>query len=181
MNGGLISVLLVSLLAPGVGPASAQVADKAKEAERIERECGVRKGTITINGDRLRLRLSPDEAYDRVDCALERLRKADLGKLGFVGNEVDQNAVLRPPLRYVAAGSKVQIAALVNAAKADKWTVTRTATAPEGTVIVLFESGAATTHGEASKLLDRIWKLEFGDIAFGLAPRKLSDSDSFDD
>jgi hypothetical protein len=45
----------------------------------------------------------------------------------------------------------------------------------------LFESGAAMTNGQAGRLLDRIWKKEFGDIAFGTAPRKLSDPNPYED
>ena len=134
-----------------------------------------------VTGDQIRLQPSPDEAYDHVDCALARLNKAGLGKLGFVGNEADPNAILRPPLRYIAKGSSAEIASLVKAAEADKWAVNMMATASDGTTIVLFESGPTMTNGQATKLLDRIWKNEFGDIAFGTAPRKLSDRDPFDD
>ncbi len=52
------------------------------------------------------------------------------------------------------------MAALVKAAQADKWVINKTATASDGMTIVEFESGATMTHGEASKLLDRIWNKE---------------------
>ena len=81
----------------------------------------------------------------------------------------------------IAEGSNAEIAALVKAAQADKWVVKKTATASDGMAIVRIESGAAITNGQASKLLDRIWKMEFGDIAFGTAPRKLSDPNLFGD
>ncbi len=180
MNRRLMLVLLPSLVLFGAAPA-ARVTDKTKEAARIESECGLKKGTITVSGDQIRLQPSPDQAYEKVDCALERLNKAGLGNLGFVGNEADPNDVLRPPLRYIAEGSSAEMAALVKAAQADKWVINKTATASDGMTIVEFESGATMTHGEASKLLDRIWNKEFGDIGFGTAPRKLSDPNSFED
>jgi hypothetical protein len=150
----------------------------AAEVSQIERECGLKKGTLTVDDDHLRLKPSPDEAYERVDCALARLRKAGLGeRLGFVGNEADPNAVLRPPLRYIAVGSAAQMAALTKAAQVDRWTIDRTASTSDGMVIVQFESGATMTNGQAESLLNRIWKDEFGDISFGMAPRKLSSRD----
>lgn len=176
----LLLLLLPSLVAFSAAPATSQVADGVKEAASIESECGLKKGTITVTGGQTRLRLSPDEAYDHVDCAFARLNKAGLGKLGFVGNEADPNAILRPPVRYIAKGSSAQIASLVQAAEADKWAINITATASDGTTFVQFESGATMTHGQANRLLDLIWRNEFGDIAFGTAPRKLSDPDPFD-
>jgi hypothetical protein len=181
MGGRLTLAALFSSVAFGCIPAFAQVTDKAREAARIESECGLKKGTITVSGDEVRLQPSPDEAYDHVDCALTRLNKAGLGKLGFVGNEADPNAVLEIPLRYVAEGSSAQIAALVKAAQADKWTVVRTATASDGMVIVQFESSSTMTHGQATLLLNRIWKNEFGDIFLGLAPHRLSARNPDDD
>lgn len=168
--------LLTMVAALGFAPAAvAQVTDKAKGAARIESDCGLKKGTLTIHGESVWLSPSQDEAYERIDCALAQLRTGGLGKFGFVGNEADPNAVLRPPLRYIAEGSSVQVTALVSAARADKWVITRTATASDGTAIAQFESGPTMTNGQASKLLDRVWKNEFGDIGFGFAPRKLSD------
>lgn len=172
---------LSSVLWFRAAPAAAQVTDKTKQAAAIENDCGLKKGTITISGDQIRLQPRPDEAYEKVDCALERLKKAGLGKLGFVGNEADPNAVLRPPLRYIAEGSSAEMAALVKAAKAEKWVISKTATASDGMTIVQFESGATMTNGQAIKLLDRIWSKEFSDVGFGTAPRKLSDPNPFDD
>ena len=181
VNRPLILVWLSSVIALGAVAANAEVVDKAKEAARIEHDCGLQKGTITISGDQVRLQPSPNEAYERVDCALGQLNKAGVGKLGFVGNEADPNAILRPPLRYIAEGSSAQIQALMSAAQRDKWAITKTATASDGSAIIQIESGATMTNDQASKLLDRIWKKEFGDVAFGFAPRKLSDPNPFDD
>ena len=172
---------LMSVLLLGTAPPAAQVTDKAKQASDIESQCGLKKGTITVSGDQIRLQPLLDEAYENVDCALERLNKAGLGKLGFVGNEADPNAVLRPPLRYIAEGSSAEMTALVKAAQAEKWVISKTAAASGGMTIVQFESGATMTNGQATKLLDRIWSKEFGDVAFGTAPRKLSDPNPFDD
>ena len=94
---------------------------------------------------------------------------------------MDPNAVLRPALRYIAVGSAEQIAALVKAARDSRWTVRKTATASDGTAIVQLESGSKMTNGEAMKLLDRVWNKEFGDLEFGTAPRKLSDTGDYED
>jgi hypothetical protein len=154
----------------------------AADVRRIERECQLKAGTLTVEGEHVRLRPAPDEDYERVDCALGRLRKAGLGeRLGFVGNEADPNAVLRPPLRYIAVGSAAQMAALRKAAEVDRWTIDRTATSSDGTVILQFETGATMTNGQAESLLNRIWKNEFGDISLGMAPRKLSSRDQVDE
>jgi hypothetical protein len=174
-------LLLASLTALVASPTFAQDVDKAKEAARIERECGLKKGTITVIGDDIRLQPSPNEAYGNVDCALSKLRNAGLGKLGFVGNQADPNAVLRPPLRYIAAGPSAQIQTLSIAAQSEKWAITKTATASDGTAIIQIESGANMTNGQVGKLLDRIWKKEFGNISFGFAPRKLSGPNPYDD
>lgn len=181
MNRRLLFALLPSLVAFDAAPAAAGLVDKAKEVARIESVCGLKKGTITATGDEIRLQPSPDEAYEHVDCALARLNKAGLGKLGFVGNAPDPNAILRLPDRYIVKGSSAEIASLVKAAKADKWGIDVTATASDGMTFVELESGATMTHGQAGELLDRIWKNEFGNIAVGMAPRKLSDPVTFDD
>lgn len=82
---------------------------------------------------------------------------------------------LRPLLRYIAGGPKAQIAALEKAVRAEKWTIIRRASASDGSAILQFESGLRMTNGEATKLLDRIFNQEFGDLEFGFALRKLSD------
>jgi hypothetical protein len=87
----LVLLLLPALAALGAAPAAAPPTDKAREAARIETECGLKTGTITVLGDHVTLRPSPDEAYEKVDCALARLNKGVLGKLGFVGNEAAPN------------------------------------------------------------------------------------------
>ena len=92
MGHPLTLLLLPSLAALGAAPVTAQATDKAREAARIETECGLKKGTITVIGDHVTLQPSPDEDYEKVDCALARLNKGDLGKLGFVGNEAAPNA-----------------------------------------------------------------------------------------
>jgi hypothetical protein len=69
----------------------------------------------------------------------------------------------------------------VKAAGADKWLINQTAAASNGLTIDLFESGPARTNGQAGRLLERIWKKESGDIAFGTAPRKLSDPNRYED
>jgi hypothetical protein len=173
--------LMLFVVALGAAPAIAQVADRAKEAAHIETECRLKKGSITVTGDRILLQPFGDVTYEEVACAIARLEKAGLGKIGFVGNEADPDGVLQPPLRYIAEGSSTQMAALIKAAESENWAINKTATGSDGMTIVQFESGATMTHGQASRLLERIWKKEFGDIAFGMAPRKLSKPDPFRD
>ena len=174
-------VLALTSVALIAAPAAAQVADKASEVARIESECGLKKGTLTVTGDHIQLLPSPDEAYERVDCAIDRLNKAQVGKLGFVGNEADPHTILRPPLRYIAEGSSAQMAALMKAAQADNWVIDKTGTASDGSMFVQLESGATMTFGQSEHLLNRIWRREFGDIFFGMSPRKLSDPNQLDD
>jgi hypothetical protein len=50
----------------------------------------------------------------------------------------------------------------------------RTATASDETAMLQFESGPTMTEGQSENLLRRIWKREFGDVEFGIAPRRLS-------
>jgi len=88
----LLTLLLLSFAAFAAAPGAVQAKDKSKEAALIESECGLKKGTITAIGDQIRLQPSPDEGYKNVDCAIGRLNKADLGKLGFVGNEAATEA-----------------------------------------------------------------------------------------
>jgi len=153
----------------------------ASTIEGINRDCKLKEGTLILVGDEVRFQPPPDEEFERLECALSRLKERPGVKFGFIGNERDSNAVLKPPLRYIAEGSSLQIAALANAAQADKWTVVMRASSPDGLAIVQFESGPAMTGGQATALLDRIWKKEFGDIAFGMAPRKLSDPGDIDE
>jgi hypothetical protein len=182
MNRILMLVALSSIAIFGGEPAfGADALDKTKQAAVIERDFGLKAGTIIVKEDGVHLVPSPDEPYENLDCALTRLRKEGLGKLGFVGNEVDPNTILEPPLRYIAEGPDAEVAALVKAARAERWVVIRTSAAPDGMTIVQLESGTAMTHGQAARLLDRIWKKEFGDIAFGIAPRKLSDPNPFEE
>jgi hypothetical protein len=116
--------VLVPLVAWTSSPAPcARVGETAKKAARIERECGLKKGTIAVAGNEIHLQPGPDEAYAKVDCALTHLKNAGLNGVGFIGNEADPNAILKPPLRYIVEGTSAQIAALANAAKADKWVV----------------------------------------------------------
>lgn len=180
--GNRSSVLVAALvLLFATATATAQVVDKGAQASAIEIECGLKKGTITVDGGQVHLRPSPDEDYKAVDCALARLKGAKLGNLGFVGNEADPNAVVKPPLHYIAGGSSAEIDALVKAARQDKWIINKTAKASDGTIMVDFQTGPNMTHGQADGLVERIWKHEFGDLEFGYAPRRLSAPEPYDD
>ncbi|MEA3009855.1 MAG: hypothetical protein QOJ91_1547 [Sphingomonadales bacterium] len=55
----------------------------------ISRKCGLPASVFKLIGtDELHIQPSPDEKYERLDCALIELKNANLPlKLGFVGNE----------------------------------------------------------------------------------------------
>ncbi len=61
----------------------------------IADKCGLTRSTFKLVGnDELHVQPSPDAQYERVDCALTELKKANMPvKMGFVGNEyVAENA-----------------------------------------------------------------------------------------
>jgi hypothetical protein len=66
-------------------------AERLAALDRIAAECGVSRAMFDLVGDdELQLRPRPDEDYERVDCALRKLRENgpmhDV-PMGFVGNE----------------------------------------------------------------------------------------------
>ena len=72
------------------------LATQRQEARRIAQVCGLPKETLIVRDDgSLRLRPAPTESYEKVDCALARLRESGLLlrlPTGFVGNErYDEN------------------------------------------------------------------------------------------
>lgn len=178
---GIWTLLPVALSAALGAPALDEAANQAERAQEIEKACGLADGTIRVVQGQIRLQPSPYEELERVDCALSSLKSAGMTDLGFIGNEADPNAILRPPLRFVAQGLKAQIDALSAAAVEEKWIIIRTATASDGIAMLEFGSGQGMRQGEAMRLVDRIWEKEFGDIAFGTAPRKLSEPNTFDE
>jgi len=58
---------------------------------RVETQCGVKVGTLTLGaGNLVAVKPAPDAKYDTIDCVFRELKKpefADHIKLGFVGNE----------------------------------------------------------------------------------------------
>lgn len=178
---GIWTLLPIALSSALGAPALQEAADQAERAKEIEKACGLADGAIRVVEGHVRFQPSPHEELERVDCALASLKSAGMTDLGFVGNEADPNAILRPPLRFIALGPKAQIDALSAAAAEEKWIITRTATASDGIAMLQFESRPGMKQGEATRLVDRIWEEEFGDIAFGTAPRKLSEPDTFEE
>ncbi|RYG55639.1 MAG: hypothetical protein EON56_05340 [Alphaproteobacteria bacterium] len=159
----------------------AQASADASLVESINRDCRLKDGTLALVGNEVRLQPPPDEDFESLECALDRLKKSTGLKFGFVGNELDPDTVLSRPLRYIAEGTRSQISALSNAALAEKWTVIMRALGSHGLTLLQFESGLGMTNAQSERLLNRIWKKEFGDIAFGQAPQKLSAPDYVSD
>ena len=62
MTRRLVFMLLSAFVAVASAPVAAQTVDTAKEAARVESECGLKSGTIKVTGDQIRHQPSPDEA-----------------------------------------------------------------------------------------------------------------------
>lgn len=87
-------LFLVSASCGGCAEASDQASDvrtqRLAALDRIASECGVPRTMFRLVGsDELHLLPPPDAPYERVDCALRRVRETNisLGNIGFVGNE----------------------------------------------------------------------------------------------
>ena len=158
-----------------LSPAHATVAQSslAKKLQRIERACELSTGTLTASGDEVHFAPSPNAKYENVDCALAKLRRGHIQKLGFIGNEADPNAVLKEPYRYIVEGSGAHIAALTAAARADGWIIVKSAKADDGTSFLIFQTHHGETSGGADHLMQRVWRREFGELMIGRAPEPL--------
>jgi len=86
---GIGTALCCACSAKPSGPEGTR-AERLVRLDDISRKCGLPKSIFKLVGtDELHIQPSPDEKYERVDCALSELRKSDLPlKIGFVGNEV---------------------------------------------------------------------------------------------
>jgi hypothetical protein len=66
-------------------------AERLAALDRIAEECRISRDVFELVGDNeLRFRPRPDESYERVDCALTKLRETGPMRnvqMGFVGNE----------------------------------------------------------------------------------------------
>lgn len=169
------AVLVLSGAAMSLSSANAKVAQShlAQKVHRIEQECKLRSGTLTAVGDEVQFAPLLDEKYERVDCALEKLKKGHVEKLGFIGNAYDPNAVLQEPYRYIAEGTATQISSLAAAARVSGWTIVKLAKAEDGTSFLVFQSGKGETVGGADRLMQRLWRREFGALMLGRAPEPL--------
>jgi hypothetical protein len=139
-------------------------------------ECKVPASYISVVDDELLVNPAQDADYEKVDCMLAHIKDAKVQKIGFIGNEWDPDAVLQSALHYIAVGSNSEIDALMASAAFQHWRVEKLANADDGTQFLIFETKAGVTAGQSTVLLDQIWKKEFGDVSFGIAPRKLSDN-----
>ena len=148
------AVLLLSAAAMSFSSADAKVAQSrlARNVHRIEQECKLLTGTLTAVGDEVHFAPSPNEKYERVDCALAKLKKGHFEKLGFIGNAADPNAILEEPYRYIAEGTATQISSLAAAARVSGWTIVQLAKADDGTSFLVFQSGKGETVGGADRL-----------------------------
>ncbi|MBV9841131.1 MAG: hypothetical protein JOY99_06305 [Sphingomonadaceae bacterium] len=167
--------ILSCALALTLVTSSAEAAQSAlsRKVQRIEHACNLPAGTITAVADEVHFAPSPNEKYENVDCALAKLKKGHVEKLGFVGNEADPNAVLDEPYQYIVEGSAPQIAALTAAVRSDGSIIVKAAKADDGTSFLVFKTHQGETWGGADHLMQRIWKKEFGDILLGRAPEPL--------
>ena len=163
---------LAAILLSTNGAAAAQ-SRLSRKVQRIERACNLPKGTITAVADEVHLAPSPSEKYENVDCALAKLKKGHVEKMGFVGNEADPNAALDEPYEYVVEGSASKITALAAAAQSEGWIIVKSAKADDGTTFLVFKTHPGETSGGADHLMQRIWKKEFGDILLSRAPQPL--------
>ena len=176
---GPIFMVMFMIAAPTL--VQAKPSDWKQLPVKIAKHCNTPVEWLTVSGDdEIRLQPTPEADFNKVDCVLAQLKKYDGIKLGFVGNELDPNAVLTKPYRYIAEGMKTQIQALMAAARAEGWVIVRTADAHDGISFVEFHSRSGETSGGADKLMQRIWRKEFGDLALGDMPRRLSEPYDFD-
>jgi hypothetical protein len=138
-------------------------------------ECKVPTSYISVVDDELVVNPALNADYEKVDCMLAHIKESKVLKIGFIGNEWDPDAVLPSALRYIAVGSNIEIDVLMASAAFQHWRVEKLANSDDGTRFLIFETKTGVTAGQSTILLDRIWKQEFGDVSFGIAPRKLSD------
>ena len=157
-------------------PALAQSSDPSDRLVRkVTKQCHLRAGVLTADKGEIHFAPSPDDNFKQIDCALARL-KGKTEKFGFVGNELDPNAVLTEPYRYIAMGTTKQVTDLESAVRQERWLVISSAQMTNGEKVLSFKTREGETAGGAQKLMDRIWAKEFGDLSFGMAPRRLSAS-----
>jgi len=168
----LAAVLLSS------APAMAGQSRLSRKVQHIEQACKLTTGTLTAVGDEVHFAPSPNEKYENVDCALAKLKKGRVEKLGFVGNEADPSAVLQEPYRYIVEGTATAIAGLTAAVRASGWIIDKSAKADDGTSFLVFETHQGETVGGAQQLMQRIWRKEFGELLLGRAPEPLAEPNS---
>lgn len=157
------------VLAEAIGP------DLNALVAKVIYECKVPASYISVVDDELLVNPAPDADYEKVDCMLAQIKDAKVLKRGFIGNELDPDAVLQSTSRYIAVGSNTEIDALMASAAFQHWRVEKLANADDGTRLLIFETKTGVTAGQSTILLDQIWKQDFGNLSFGIAPRKLSD------
>ena len=172
--GGLAIVLCMAW----VSPSSAFAPQPTKTAVVVKQaimRCHLPANTASVHGDEVQLTPSPTSDFNRIDCLMRALQKAGVTKLGFIGNEADPNQALLHSETYFASGPTAQIAMLQDAANVAHWIIVATAHASDGNNYLVFATRPRETIGGVDKLLGRVYAKEFGDIAFGRAPKKLSE------
>lgn len=142
--------------------------------DKVINVCKVPASYISVVDDELRVNPAPDADFEKVDCMLGHIRDANVQKFGFIGNELDPNAVLGSALRYIVVASESEIDALMASRDFQYWRIEKLANADDGTRFLILETKTGVTGGQSLMLLDRIWKQEFGDVSFGISPRKVS-------
>jgi len=169
-----MNVLRFALAAVFISSAPAMAAQSrlSKKLQRIEQACKLATGTLTAVGDEVHFAPSPNEKYENVDCALAKLKRGRVEKMGFVGNEADPNRALSPGWSYVAGGTISALTALADEARKAGWIAGPLAKADDGTGFLPFHTPEGMTEAQATPFANRLWKHELGDITFGQAPSR---------
>lgn len=173
-----LAVLLFILAATSLFAADAIASPSklSRKVQRIERACKLPAETITAVGDEIQFSPSSNENYEHVACALAKLAEGQVEKIGFIGNEADPDGMLKEPQRYIAEGTTTQIADLSAAVRAGGWIIIKSAKADDGTMFLIFQTRQGETFGGADRLMQRIWRKEFGELGFGSAPEPLAET-----
>jgi hypothetical protein len=167
------SFLLVSCVTGPVDYSSLSPAKRQADLNQIADKCRLHRDFFTIGqGAELHVRPNPDDAYENVDCALAELKKFTGIRMGFVGNEVDEDAVLKRPYAYIAGSSLSALESLAAEVRSAGWVVEKLAKADDGTGFLTFRSPDGATYRQAKPFMNRLFDHRLGEITFGPVPSK---------
>jgi hypothetical protein len=90
-----VTVAMIFMASAGCSKPAAPVSihdQRQAEVDKVADACGLPRSALRLVGDdQLHMQPLPDTKYERVDCALVKLKKMPDLKLGFVGNEYYPN------------------------------------------------------------------------------------------